>query len=87
MGMIDLINAVLKCLPWGEVSSRTAKDIADHLIANDVVTVVRCKDCKKFYRHTQIDTDRGDCWAYGIGNLRVKRIDDFCSYGERKDNE
>ena len=50
----------------------------------DAVEVVRCKDCKYFYRHTQIDTDRGDCWKYGIANLRVKKIDDFCSYGERR---
>ena len=53
----------------------------------DAVEVVRCKDCKYFYRHTQIDTDRGDCWKYGIANLRVKKIDNFCSYGERRTDE
>lgn len=35
--MIELIAPVLQCLPWGQVSSHTAGDIADHLIANGVV--------------------------------------------------
>ena len=34
--LIELVNNVLRCLPWGEVSSHTPGDIADHLIANGV---------------------------------------------------
>ena len=34
--LIELVNAVLRCLPWGEISSHTADDVADHLIANGV---------------------------------------------------
>lgn len=34
--LIELVNAVLRCLPWGEISSHTAGDVADHLIANGV---------------------------------------------------
>ena len=34
--LIDLIDPVLRCLPWGEVSSHTAADIADRLIENNV---------------------------------------------------
>ena len=47
---------------------------ADHLIANDVVPVVRCKDC------TEWNKDECECshW-YGF------RENDFCSYGERKE--
>ena len=52
----------------------------------DAVEVVRCKDCKAFVRNSRVDTDRGDCYRYGIGCLRIKKIDDFCSYGERKDD-
>ena len=91
MGMIDLINAVLKCLPWGEVSSRTAKDIADHLIANDVVTVVRCKDC--IYYEETFGKDSGKPCGYGSCGCTSQIItgiiydEDFCSYGERKDND
>ena len=34
--LIELTNDVLKYLPWGQISSHTAKEIADHLIANGV---------------------------------------------------
>ena len=34
--LIALVNDVLRCLPWGEISSHTAEDVADHLIANGV---------------------------------------------------
>lgn len=34
--LIALVNNVLCHLPWGEISSHTADDIADHLIANGV---------------------------------------------------
>ena len=57
--------------------------IADHLIANDVVPVVRCKDCK----HCRLAS-----WGerYCIRDKFVEwgelKDDDFCSYGERKDN-
>ena len=30
--LIELVNAVLNCLPWGEISSHTAEDIVDRLI-------------------------------------------------------
>ena len=52
----------------------------------EVVTVVRCKDCKWF-----VDNNGGE-W-YGCKMFQVVRItpedapkpDDFCSYGERRD--
>lgn len=34
--LIELVNNVLRCLPWGEISSHTAEDVADHLIDNGV---------------------------------------------------
>ena len=40
--------------------------------AADVVEVVRCKDCKHW--------DFGDCYRQ-----ELTRPDDFCSYGERKE--
>ena len=58
----------------------TTEDIADMLIANDVIPVVRCKDCKY--------------WKIDVPLCRHEKSakwemdgDDFCSYGERKDNE
>ena len=51
-------------------------DVADHLIANGVTIPVRCKDC------TEWDERNQECghW-YGFHE------NDFCSYGERKDND
>ena len=74
----------------------TAKDLltlsrqADFLIANDVVPVVRCKDCK----HWDVDPDtygdalgpEGCCFGICDGANTTKH-DDFCSCGERKNNE
>ena len=50
----------------------------------DAVEVVRCKDCKYCGRGTDEDGKPFlKCleWAYG-----GKKPNDFCSYGERKDN-
>lgn len=57
--------------------------LADYLIANDVVQVVRCKDCKIWEYH-EINGRKilGKCQHFG----RVVKADDFCSYGERKDD-
>ena len=50
--------------------------------AVDIVEVVRCKDCK----HWRNDDGSGFCTnPDGIDNYAM--YDDFCSYGERKDNE
>ena len=60
---------------------------ADHLIANNVVPVVRCKDCK--YREKSRWHDGYQCGNPfdGMASGVELREDDFCSYGERKDNE
>lgn len=56
-------------------------DIADYLIANDVIIQVRCKDCKHYLWHD---------WDYSYCCIKLGRFvkPDFgCLYGERKDNE
>ena len=64
------VQAALKCM-------------IDNAPTVDAVEVVRCKDCK-YYEHPEY---------YGGGTKdvcrtfkRQTREDDFCSYGERKDN-
>ena len=44
--------------------------------------LVRCKDCKHFYREQCYHT-RHDHHTQAIKQM----LDDFCSYGERKDGE
>ena len=83
-------NAVLRCLPWGEVSSHTAQDIADHLADNDVVKVVRCKDCKWYKEGKYLAPNK---FCYRLKDRSGEHIgynfsdDDFCSYGERREGE
>lgn len=54
-------------------------DSIDDCVEEDVVKVVRCKDCEGW------DSKRG---KYGCCEYFNKHTDsnDFCSYGERKDN-
>ena len=47
----------------------------------DAVEVVRCKECTHW---SNGDDTYGIC--YRCPNTRQMRYDDFCSYGERKDN-
>lgn len=58
--------------------------------AADVVPVVLCKDCKHFREYITVGTV---CTKYvkslsgrEVG-LRATGKDDFCSYGERKEND
>ena len=52
----------------------------------DAVPVVRCKDCKHFrtFRTSSDGEEIRACVGKGIVDLNY---DDFCSKGERKDNE
>ena len=52
-------------------------DLLEKVNTVDAVEVVRCKDCKAY------DKEVGYCEAMGFMCV----MDDFCSYGERKDNE
>lgn len=61
-----------------------AKYMLDRMPTIDAVPVVRCKDCKHY--------DMGVCLKiYSDGNAhpeawQSRKPDDFCSYGERKDD-
>lgn len=69
---------------YGSSEDCCSECLADHLMANNVVPVVRCKDC--LYRN-----EYGDCthkwWMDAEGWYKYVGDDDFCSYGERKDND
>ena len=65
-----------------------AEAIADHLIANGVTIPVRCGECKSCmfcYPEKQIGKEPTPGW-YCKEQKSYRRPDDFCSYGERKDN-
>lgn len=50
--------------------------IVDEISSDDVIEVVKCKDCKYFNKTTGFCT-RKTIPKYAVG-------DDFCSYGERR---
>ena len=65
--------------------------VAEYLLSHGVAVPVRCGECKYYRNHpnglcflwTEPSTnDRG--WK---GDAHCVEPDDFCSYGERKDNE
>lgn len=79
--------------PYYDVLSETIKMINEMPTAN-VVEVIRCKDCK--YRHKEWYQDKrnkdGGYWLVCCENDAIaERIyglaqdNDFCSYGERKE--
>lgn len=53
--------------------------VEDELPAADVAPVVHCKDCK----HLMFSDCYGECGAARMG---IVSPDDFCSYGERREN-
>ena len=93
--LIEVLETVVspnELLCCGEVLVTTSR-VADHLIANDVVPVVRCKDCEhciwdeeynewECVRSADFNDETGQ-W-YGVIEF-VEEVH-FCSYGERKDN-
>ncbi len=72
-------------LRFGGVSHAViANRILDEIPAADVVEVVRCKDCEAWQENPW---SKGEmvckCWADWLPT----EPDDFCSCGERRDNE
>ena len=57
--------------------------LADYLITNGVTIPVLCKDCKHYGYEPY---DNGDKCCERWGEWIFPHEDDFCSYGERKDN-
>ena len=53
----------------------------------DAVEVVRCKDCKHWYEPEGVCLKIYSDGAVSPYAWQYRNADDFCSYGERKDNE
>ena len=73
----------------------SAIEIIENAPSVDAVEVVRCKDCKYWHEETGwcdqhswfIEEDGEPCHPWESNNWKMLNEDDFCSYGERKDNE
>lgn len=77
---LELLNDVDRC---GYLDGSDIRSIP----AADVVTVVRCKDCKRCDgfpdSNNTMPNERGFCEL----DASLVKPDDFCSYGLRKDGE
>ena len=84
MRLIDADEAI-KNQWYGNSESIILRQYAVEVIKNaptvDAVPVVRCKDCKYGRKDGNFDFVCGKIWRIGRINA-----DDFCSYGERKEN-
>ena len=58
---------------------KVVEQVVEDTPTAEVVEVVRCKDCK----HLMFSDMYGECSQAHMG---IVRPDDFCSYGERKEN-
>lgn len=71
------------------------EDCIDNAPTVDAVEVVRCKDCKHWHeetgwcnQHSHFIGEKGEaCHPWESNDWKMLNEDDFCSYGERKDNE
>lgn len=82
-----------------EVSRELERRIKNDYISQppaDVVEVVRCKGCKYWLPHTQCGSDEDNDEYHNYCNYHMPddewyagywEADDYCSYGEREDNE
>ena len=52
----------------------------------DIAEVVRCKDCKHWHEETAFCEKHSRFDSFGM-DWNMFAEDDFCSYGERKDND
>lgn len=70
-------------------SSVILEEYAEELVKNDVIEIVRCKDCKYWNKQgfdPVFDVDFGDCKYGHLEDEFHSQTDenDFCSNGERK---
>lgn len=92
-----LINAdalAMHLADWQLSSGEEERDVIEEAIRAineaptiDAVPVVRCKDCKCSNVY-QVDSDfKMERWCDGGFIPKSVQDDDYCSWGERKDNE
>jgi hypothetical protein len=85
----SLIDEIVKIKDLRTLSTKTIGEAISNVPTADVVEVVRCKDCKyceHCYPVKAIGEEAVEGWYCKIRKRRM-RSDDFCSYGERKEDK
>ena len=82
MGMREKLIKILRVPIFPHELADFTEVVADYLLDNDVVPVVRCKDCKH-WRHNEnnmFGPDYGTC----VECLMDTQMGFYCGYGERR---
>lgn len=85
--LIELVNDVLNYLPWGEISSHTAQEIADYLIAHGVTVATENNVGHKWIPVTERlpDNDYGKHWKERTRyNVLVNGVVATATFGYRE---
>lgn len=69
--------------PMAKCNEHLRRGAIDIDLGDDVVKVVRCKDCKHFCLDLS-GRENHLCMRKEVGFVVRRKADDFCSYGERK---
>ena len=75
----DLVIEEMKKIPTVDIDRPTRSQFKRMAVQLGYEPVVHCKECK----HLMFSDCYGECGAARMG---IVRPDDFCSYGERKNN-
>ena len=78
----EVSASVFGCDSCSLLSKWEVEEIIDEMPSADIVEVVRCKDCDCFSESAYAE-EKGHCKYLKIDMWEL----DFCSYGERKDND
>ena len=95
MGMREKLIKILRVPIFPHELVDPTEAVADYLLDNDVVPVVRCKDCKHWHEETGwcvhhshfIGSEGEPCHPWESNDWKMFDADYFCKYGERKDND
>ena len=79
MALIDNPEASDRIEEW---EGSIAAPVMSTVKAADVVEVVRCEECKYWYRYIQY-RDHNICDFWSTDSSLLTKHDDYCSYGER----
>jgi hypothetical protein len=86
MGMREKLIGILRVPIYPHELADPTEVVADYLLDNDVVPVVRCKDCKHWHEETGFCEEHSRFDSFGM-DWNMFAEDDFCSYGERRTDE
>lgn len=78
---VGLLYHAPNCVEYWQIVKATADEVAQRIFEamSDTVTVVRCKDCE-FYKEEE-------CWCRRLGLCGAFHPNDYCSHGERREDE